>query len=144
MALLHAKVLDAAASLPYGPPMGKRSVGARPAAAAAPLPRNLVGDIRSALGVSRRLFARLTGYSERAIAAWEAGRELAEASRQRMLETRRLERALARVIEPSRIAAWLEEPNRAFRGLKPLEVIERGEIDRIWRMLFELESGVAS
>jgi hypothetical protein len=58
-----------------------------------------------------------------------------------MLETRRLERALAGVMKPSRIAAWLEQPNRAFRGLKPLEVIERGEVDRIWRMLYELESG---
>jgi DNA-binding transcriptional regulator YiaG len=102
---------------------------------------NLVGDVRAALGISRRLFARLTGYSERAIAAWEAGRDLAEASRQRILETRRLEKALARVMKPARIAAWLDEPNRAFRGLKPLEIIERGEIDRIWRMVFELESG---
>lgn len=116
--------------------------GAPPAAAA--LPRNLVADVRGDLGVSRRLFARLTGYSERAIAAWEGGRELSEASRQRMLETRRLEKALARLIQPARIAAWLEEPNRAFRGLKPLEVIERGEVDRIWRMLFELESGTAT
>ncbi|MGH9366281.1 MAG: antitoxin Xre/MbcA/ParS toxin-binding domain-containing protein [Thermoanaerobaculia bacterium] len=98
-------------------------------------------EVRDALGLSRRLFGRLTGYSERAIAGWEAGRELSEASRQRMLETRRLEKGLARVMKPARMAAWLEEPNRAFRGLKPLEVIERGEVDRIWRMLFELESG---
>jgi len=127
----------------------RRSAGARAAsrvrsgaaAAAAPRPRNLVGDLRAALGVSRRFFARLTGYSERAIAGWESGRELSEASRQRMLETRRLERALGRVVEPSRIGPWLAEPNRAFGGLKPLEVIERGEIDRIWRMVFELESG---
>ncbi len=105
--------------------------------------RTLVEQVRGDLGVSRRLFARLTGYSERAIAAWEAGRELSEASRQRILETRRLEKALARVIKPSAIAAWLDEPNRAFRGLKPLEAIERGEVDRIWRMIFELESGTA-
>jgi transcriptional regulator with XRE-family HTH domain len=103
--------------------------------------RSLVEQVREDLGVSRRLFARLTGYSERAIAAWEAGRELSEASRQRILETRRLEKALTRVMKPAAIAAWLEEPNRAFRGLKPLEVIERGEVDRIWRMIFELESG---
>jgi hypothetical protein len=29
-------------------------------------------------------------------------------------------------------------------GLKPLEVIERGEIDRLWNMIFHLESGVTS
>jgi transcriptional regulator with XRE-family HTH domain len=103
-----------------------------------------VGELRADLGVSRRLFARLTGYSERAIASWEAGRDLSEASRQRMLETRRLEKALARAMKASAIGRWLEEPNRAFRGLKPLEVIERGEIDRIWRMIFELESGAGA
>jgi len=33
-------------------------------------------------------------------------------------------------------------PNRAFGDLTPLEVIERGQIDRLWRMIFFLESGV--
>jgi hypothetical protein len=133
------KCLTRPAAPDYRFAMSRRPAGARAASVTAP--SNLVGEVRGALGLSRRLFGRLTGYSERAIAGWEAGRELSEASRQRMLETRRLERALAGVMKPSRIGAWLEEPNRAFRGLKPLEVIERGEIDRIWRMLFELESG---
>jgi hypothetical protein len=35
-------------------------------------------------------------------------------------------------------------PNEALGGLKPLEVIERGEIDRLWDMIFCLESGVAN
>jgi hypothetical protein len=38
----------------------------------------------------------------------------------------------------------LDTPNDAFGGLKPLEVIERGEIDRLWNMIFYLESGVPS
>jgi len=141
---MHAEVLDIAGRTPYRSVMRRSSAGRGAPPAAVALPRNLVADVRGDLGVSRRLFARLTGYSERAIAAWEGGRELSEASRQRMLETRRLEKALARVMKPSAIAGWLEEPNRAFRGLKPLEVIERGEVDRIWRMVFELESGAAS
>jgi hypothetical protein len=33
------------------------------------------------------------------------------------------------------------KPNEAFGGLKPLEVIERGEIDRIWQMIHLLRSG---
>jgi hypothetical protein len=39
------------------------------------------------------------------------------------------------------IAEWLQAPNDAFGGLKPIEVVERGEIDRIWRMIYVLESG---
>ena len=45
---------------------------------------------------------------------------------------------------PEAIPQWLDAPNDAFDGLKPLEVIERGEIDRLWNMIFYLESGVAS
>jgi transcriptional regulator with XRE-family HTH domain len=119
---------------------GQGRGGAEPSARAA----SLVAEVRTDLGVSRRIFARLTGYSERAIAGWEAGGSLSEPSRQRMLEMHRLQEALARVIRAGRIAEWLDRPNEAFGGLKPLEVIERGEIDRLWRMVFELESGVAS
>jgi hypothetical protein len=56
----------------------------------------------------------------------------------------RLEERLAEVVEPEAIPQWLETPNPAFDGLKPLEVIERGEIDRLWDMIFYLEWGVAS
>jgi hypothetical protein len=37
---------------------------------------------------------------------------------------------------------WFQQPNPAFDGLKPLEVVERGQIDRIWAMVYHLESGV--
>ena len=33
------------------------------------------------------------------------------------------------------------EPNPAFDGSTPLQVVERGETDRVWRMVYELESG---
>jgi hypothetical protein len=51
---------------------------------------------------------------------------------------------LAEVVADDEIPRWLDTPNPAFDGLKPLEVIERGEIDRLWNMIFYLESGVAS
>ena len=53
-------------------------------------------------------------------------------------------KALARIIEPDAVADWFQVPNAAFDGLKPIEVIERGESDRLWRMVFDLESGVPS
>ena len=56
---------------------------------------------------------------------------------------RRLIEALEEVIESSAISLWLTAPNAAFDGLKPLEVIDRGEIDRIWQMIYQLRSGVA-
>jgi len=104
-----------------------------------------VSEIRTNFGVNRRLFSRMTGCSERSISDWERGKKrLAGASLNRMREIKRLYEALASVMDPEFIGTWVDTPNDAFDGLKPLEVIERGEIDRLWRMIFYLESGVAS
>ena len=54
-----------------------------------------------------------------------------------------LQAALARVIRPQAIGEWFQRPNPAIGGLKPTEVVERGETDRIWAMVYELESGNA-
>jgi transcriptional regulator with XRE-family HTH domain len=101
-----------------------------------------VAELRKSLGISRKLFARLTGYSERAVAQWESGTKLSGASLQKMNEIRRLHQALSTVIRPDFVPQWLQTPNDAFSGLKPIEVVERGEVDRIWRMVYELESGM--
>jgi hypothetical protein len=102
---------------------------------------DLVGALRRAWGVNRKIFSRLTGYSERALAEWESGKALTEAARKRLVEVQRLHLRLARVMDPGYLGRWLEQPNPAFGGFKPLELIERGEVDRIWEMVFKLESG---
>ncbi len=57
------------------------------------------------------------------------------------MEMDRLLDALTRVMQPTEVGQWLRSPNPAFDGSTPLQVVERGEVDRIWRMLFDLESG---
>ncbi len=54
---------------------------------------------------------------------------------------KRVPDGLARVMQPAQVGHWLKSPNPAFDGSTPLQLVERGEIDRIWRMLFDLESG---
>lgn len=103
-----------------------------------------VAEVRRKLGLTRKVFSRLTGFSERAIASWERGATPDEPGLRRIRETERFRDRLAEVVDPTTIPAWLDTPNAAFDGLKPLEVIERGEIDRLWNMIFYLESGVAS
>jgi DNA-binding transcriptional regulator YiaG len=116
-----------------GPELSKASIAAS---------RLEIGSVRRAFGLSRRIFSRLSGYSERAIADWESGKPYGDATRQRMVELLRLQKALARVMKDDIMGQWLQTPNDAFNGLKPLEVIERGEVDRIWQMIYLLESGV--
>ena len=105
---------------------------------------SLVAKVRRKLGLSRKLFSRLTGFSERAIANWEGGGKPDEPGMRRIRETERFQSKLAEVVRAEEIPTWLDSPSDAFDGLKPLEVIERGEIDRLWNMIFYLESGVAS
>lgn len=106
--------------------------------------QNNVLILRQGFGLSRKVFSRLSQFSERAIADWESGEPLGGASKQRMTELERLQEGLATVIESAFIGEWLQTPNDSFDGLKPLEVVERGQIDRLWRMIYLLESGVPS
>ena len=79
-----------------------------------------------------------------AIADWEGGKPVSEPGLRRIKELDRFRDRLCEVVAADVIPGWLDTPNEAFDGLKPLEVIERGEIDRLWNMIFYLESGVAS
>jgi DNA-binding transcriptional regulator YiaG len=106
--------------------------------------RDGITEVRQKWNLSRKLFSRLTGFSERAIAGWESGTPLGEPAERRIREIARLQQRLAHVVKPAQVPAWLQTPNQAFDGLKPLEVIERGEMDRLWSMIFYLESGLPS
>jgi transcriptional regulator with XRE-family HTH domain len=101
--------------------------------------------LREAMHLPRKTFSRLIGFSERAVAEWESGNQAPnELAQRRLQELDRLQAALKSVVTQETIPVWMNTPNQAFGGLKPLEVIERGETDRLWRMIFFLESGVAS
>jgi hypothetical protein len=84
----------------------------------------------------------MIGASERAVADWEGSKPPTGAYLQRMKEMGRLQDALASVMRTDYVGEWLSTPNDAFGGLKPIEVVERGEIDRLWRMIYQLESGM--
>ena len=100
-------------------------------------------DIRDRLGLSQAELARLLGFSTRWVATQEAAAAGMPAER-RITEIERLYEALCQVVKPEALKGWLNRPNTAFEGLKPLEVVERGQIDRLWQMIFFLESGVSS
>ena len=92
-------------------------------------------------GVTRETFTRLTGSSPRAVAHWSHGRKPSVSTERRLSELGRLFEALEKLLPTESIGPWLKEPNPAFDGSTPLQVVERGETDRVWRMVYELESG---
>ena len=107
-----------------------------------PASAQLVADVRSGLGVTREMFARLTGFSVRAITGWEAGRPISEPGLRRVKEMERLRAALAEGMREEFIPHWLENPCDGLGGLKPVEVLERGEADRLWRVVLLIGSGM--
>jgi DNA-binding transcriptional regulator YiaG len=114
---------------------------AKPKAAPAVKPSAALG-LRRRLQLSQAVFARLLPVSVRSLATLEGGAAPTEAVARRLAELRRLTDALAEAMKEDSLGAWLQTPNAAFDGLKPLEVIDRGEGDRIWAMLYFLRSGV--
>jgi hypothetical protein len=62
-------------------------------------------------------------------------------SRQRIRELERLTKALRGLFDRQELGEWFDAPNPAFSGFKPIELIEGGESDRLWQMIFELKGG---
>ena len=92
-------------------------------------------------GVTQDSFTRLTGFSPRAVAHWVSGRTPSTSAQKRFTELTRLFDMLSKMVDAKAIGEWLKQPNPAFDGSTPLQVIERGETDRIWRMIWELQTG---
>lgn len=99
-------------------------------------------ELRDRLSMPRPLFGRIVNVSERTIAKVESETDTAEKLKRPYNEVYRLLEALGDVVEVNSLGYWFQEPNDAFDGLKPMEVIERGEIDRLWNMVYELRSGM--
>lgn len=101
-----------------------------------------VAELRAKLGISRALFSRMVGASERSVASWETGRgPTSRAALQAVGHAQRIYDTASRVMKSSYVGTWLVTPLDVFGGLKPLEVIERGEYDRVWKELHIWESG---
>lgn len=103
----------------------------------------LAGKLREQLGLTQPQFAPMLPVSVRSLAKLEHGTALTEAVARRLTELGRLVEALSEVMRKESVGLWLRTPNPAFAGLKPSEVIERGEADRLWELIYLLRSGIA-
>jgi hypothetical protein len=91
--------------------------------------------------LKRDLISRMTSYAPRTVADWAAGKPIKGAATLKITELKRLTNALERLVEPESIGPWLQSPNQSFEGSTPAQLVERGESDRLWRMIHLLESG---
>lgn len=99
--------------------------------------------IRSDFGFSQEEFGRLVGISTRKISSLETSKQSPSLEDvRRVTELSRLHAELSQVIEASAIPSWMKTPNEYFDGLSPMEVVQRGESDRIYRMAWRLQEGI--
>ena len=98
-------------------------------------------ELRDVLAMARPMFSRVVDVSERTIADAESGKTAKKLMRN-YNEVYRLVEALSEVVDRESLGLWFRTPNESFDGLKPIEVIERGEIDRLWNMVFQLQTGM--
>lgn len=101
----------------------------------------LLKSYRAQFHVTQALLVRLTGFSARSVAKWGQSETPSAKQEKALVELDRLFDGLSRVIEPAQVGRWLTQPNPAFDGSTPLQLVERGEMDRLWRMLYDVESG---
>jgi len=103
-----------------------------------------VAALREKLGVTQRVMATLLGVTERTLISLEGDGDLSPAVQRRVTEIGRLYAELATVVKPAAIGKWLAKPNDAFDGHSAVDLIAAGKIDRLWKMIFMLRSGVPS
>ena len=119
----------------------KRKAKARSAFSVAGASADPVRRLSRTYHLSNEALSRVTGASPRTIAYWNSGMAPQRSSAQKLQEVTRLFDALADIIKANAIGAWLQRPNKQFDGSTPLQVIERGESDRLWRMIWQLREG---
>lgn len=102
----------------------------------------IIGSLRDDYGVKQTMLVHMSGYSPRSILSWSKGTKATKPAKTKLVEIKRLFDALADLVQDRKeVTAWFNEPNEAFDGSTPLQVLERGESDRLWRMIYLLESG---
>lgn len=117
-----------------------------PASSSLIAPQKSEVDVRRlsrAYNLSSEAVSRVTGASPRTVSYWNAGVAPQRSSAQKIREVTRLFDALSDIIKAKSIGPWLQRPNDAFDGSTPLQVMERGENDRVWRMIWQIREGNA-
>jgi transcriptional regulator with XRE-family HTH domain len=90
-------------------------------------------DLRAAFRLSRERLARLIGVSAKTVERWEARptRPARDETREHMAQLREIAELGAAVYTRERLGDFMSAPIPEFGGRTPLQLIERGEADRV-------------
>ena len=104
-------------------------------------PANELRDLRHRYGLSQALLSRLLDVSLRTLSGAESTATVRPQVRRSVAQAVRLCDALGEAMQPAFVGQWLDQPNEMLGNLKPVEAIERGQIDLVWQVVEGLRSG---
>jgi len=97
--------------------------------------------IRSVARLSDVQIAKAVGAAASTVREWLALRSSPTGERaERVAELGEVVDRLSRIMDPDYIPVWLSKPIAALEDRKPLELIARGQVRRVARLVSELES----
>jgi DNA-binding transcriptional regulator YiaG len=92
---------------------------------------------RKSRGITRVMFADMANCSERKLATYEKQTRLPESVRRQTTEAVRLLNALEEIVPREDLAEWLGTKNSGFDNRTPMELINAGESDLLWDMIYQ-------
>jgi uncharacterized protein (DUF2384 family) len=92
--------------------------------------------------INGREIAQLLGTREETISRWRGGKsEPQPKMRDSLLQLGWLLGQLAELYEPKEAHLWLFSPHKLLNGERPVDLIERGETERILQVIAQLKDG---
>jgi len=102
-----------------------------------------VATLRKSFGITQEQLGQLVSLSTRTISALETGSaKRSPDDERRFVELARLHQECILVMKKEYFAVWLFSPVPYFDGATPAQLIQRGEIDRLWKLIWRLQEGI--
>ncbi len=89
-----------------------------------------------------QLATQLLNCAPRSLILWKKGRTPNPAVLIRLNELHRLYLALAQLMPAAEVGPWMKRTNDYLDPLTPLEVINRGQLDRLWHIIHNVATGM--
>lgn len=99
--------------------------------------------LQRCLGISDHELAAIVGATPRSVARWRDDAALPQrAARRRIGDLVGLCERLLSTFEADDVQGWLRGENRALGGLRPIEAVRAGRLDRVHDALEVIDSGI--
>ena len=99
-------------------------------------------QIREEAKLSRNDVARILGTTSRTVFRWARGNTPRGESRERLLELAAVVDQLSKVMRPEAASAWLFEPNPLLDMQRPVDLVGRGDYQRVCAAITAIAEGV--